>query len=199
MVAHAAQLTRDITMGDTAQHVASLPDTFDCSALYDEALDGEAQAYCRDKQTLYGIAANLQVVHLHAGRVQQVEWQLPSTQAHVTAVLHGLRKDGYTYAHMTVMDDAVDHTLDVLASLPLLTTPSARDQLDQRMFTLANRGDFRTARTYYFVDRPTFSLATQQTVTETISWLHAGTAPWVTVVAHEDMLSVTMHFPVHQR
>ncbi|MGF1689291.1 hypothetical protein L4C36_21905 [Photobacterium japonica] len=191
---HAAINHAAIQPGDTVQDVASLPYAFDCSALYQDTL-----TYCLDQQARFGINANLLVVHFHDEQVSRLEWQFPLTQASYTSVLNGLRKDGYSYAWLSVGKKEHEASLDVLAQLPTLTTESARNQLDQRMFTLANRGDFRTARTYYFVDRPAFSLATQQTVTETISWLHAGSAPWVTAVTHEDMISVTMHFPVHQR
>lgn len=193
-----------IQPGATVQDVASLPYAFDCSALYQETL-----TYCLDQQAFLGIDANLLVVHFHDEQVSRLEWQLPLTQASYTSVLNGLRKDGYSYAWLFVEKLSVERlsvdegnyeaSLDVLAELPSLTTDAARNQLDQRMFMLANRGDFRTPRTYHFVDRETFSLAQQQSITDTPTWLPSQPRPWMTVSVSEDGLRVEQTFPSSNR
>ncbi|GAL02257.1 hypothetical protein JCM19237_5150 [Photobacterium aphoticum] len=177
-----------IQPGATVQDVASLPYAFDCSALYQETL-----TYCLDQQAFLGIDANLLVVHFHDEQVSRLEWQLPLTQASYTSVLNGLRKDGYSYAWLFVDEGSHEASLDVLAELPSLTTEAARNQLDQRMFMLANRGDFRTPRTYHFVDRETFSLAQQQSITDTPTWLPSQPRPWVTVQVDGQQLTVIVN------
>ena len=177
-----------IQPGATVQDVASLPYAFDCSALYQETL-----TYCLDQQAFLGIDANLLVVHFHDEQVSRLEWQLPLTQASYTSVLNGLRKDGYSYAWLFVDEGSHEASLDVLAELPSLTTEAARNQLDQRMFRLANRGDFRTPRTYHFVDRETFSLAQQQSITDTPTWLPSQPRSWVTVQVDGQQLTVIVN------
>lgn len=188
-VAQAKALTPDIAFGDTEATVASLPLAFDCSAMFDERL-----TYCLDQQNLFGIDAELLVVHFDKQHVVDVQWQLPLTLANYNTALNGLRRDGYTFALLNVMGEK----LDVLAGLQMLDSQT----LDQQMFSLANHSDFTVLREYWFMDNRAFQHAYRNAISDVDTWLASGQArggfgdeQLVTFKVESDMITLTYRYP----
>ncbi|MGR5140348.1 hypothetical protein ACQKPX_01590 [Photobacterium sp. DNB23_23_1] len=167
-VTHATALLQEFEFGDSVDYVRSLPDSFDCSALYQTGIaedsEQENAAFCFDDANLFHTEGGMLTAFMADGVVDKVEYSLEVSLANYNAVLSGLRRQNYVFTQVTVGDE----TLDVLSGLKLLDTQT----LDDQLFTLINQADFSTQREFILLDHRNFKRALKAKIKSVDSWLN---------------------------
>jgi hypothetical protein len=166
-------LFNDIGFSDDFEQIASRPNAYECSDLYN------AEAYCLDRPSYYGISDLTLVVYSQLpstaieiggakplSTIKNVELKAPLTLANYNSLLASLRRDGYVFSYLEVNGQH----LDVLAGLQTLD----RQSLDDQMFILANSATYSTQRKYLMMDKTTFSRAYQKGYRSIKQWRDIG-------------------------
>ncbi|MGR5063788.1 hypothetical protein [Photobacterium sp. DNB22_13_2] len=165
--ASAAALQQEFEFGDSVDFVRSLPDGFDCSALYQtgaaEESELEGVAFCFDEANLFHTEGGMLTAFMADNVVEKVEYTLEMSLANYNAVLSGLRRQNYVFTQVTIGGE----TLDVLSGLKLLD----RQTLDDQLFTLANQADFSSPREFILLDHRSFKRALKADIKSLDSWL----------------------------
>ena len=158
-------LQQDFEFGDSVDYMRSLPEGFDCSALYqtDDGVESEGVAFCFDQTNLFSTQDGMLTAFISEGGVDRVEYRLEMTLANYNAVLAGLRRQNYVFAQVTVGGE----TLDVLSGLKVLD----QQTLDDQLFTLANHSDFSVRREFILLDHRSFKRALKADINSVASWL----------------------------
>ncbi|PSU35638.1 hypothetical protein [Photobacterium lutimaris] len=171
-VASTAALQQEFEFGDSADYVRSLPDAFDCSALYQadvaEESEQEGVAFCFDEANLFHTEGGMLTAFMADGAVGKVAYTLEMSPSNYSAVLSGLRRLNYVFTQVTVGNE----TLDVLSGLKLLD----RQTLDDQLFTLANHADFSVPREFILLDHRSFKRALKAGIKSVDSLLNDKTA-----------------------
>ncbi|WP_064607647.1 hypothetical protein [Photobacterium sp. J15] len=190
-LAYNPPLMGEFSFGDDAEYVRSLPDAFDCSALYNDQ-----PVICFDQRKDFNVAGGMAAVFLPDGKAKHVVFNAPLTQTNYNAILAGLRRQGMVFAHLNVSGEA----LDVLAGIRTLD----RQTLDDQMFALVNRYDFLVRREYLFMDKNAFQRAYQLGYRDIEHWLSADLSKdpqqraeerVVTMTVYEDQITLNFAFP----
>lgn len=166
-------LFNDIGFSDDFEQIASRPNAYECSDLYN------AEAYCLDRPSYYGISDLTLVVYSQLpstaveiggakplSTIKNVELKAPLTLANYNSLLASLRRDGYVFSYLEVNGQH----LDVLAGLQTLD----RQSLDDQMFMLANSASHSVQRKYLMMDKATFSRAYQKGNRSIKQWRNIG-------------------------
>lgn len=172
-ISSATALLQEVDFGDSVDYVRTLPDGFDCSALYqadvEEGSEQEGIAFCFDQTRLFHTEGGMLTAFMADGVVDKVEYTLDMSLANYNAVLSGLRRQNYVFTQVTVGDE----TLDVLSGLKLLD----RQTLDDQLFTLANQADFSSQREFILLDHRSFKRALKVNIKSVESWLNSKVVP----------------------
>lgn len=188
------RLFADISLNDSVEYVRSLPDIFDCSALYDDR-----EAYCLDQLREFNVDEGMLAVFPENGKARYAEYSVELTAANYNAVLAGLRRKGLVFTHLSIGGE----TLDVLEGIRSLD----RQTLDDQMFTLANRYDFTVSREYLFTDKGAFSYAYRKGYRNVEQWLasdpvqdrHKAHAKTVKMSVAREQIILTISYPFANR
>ncbi|MBC7001307.1 hypothetical protein BIZ37_01955 [Photobacterium sp. BZF1] len=169
-ISHANVFQQNFEFGDSADYMSSLPESFDCSALYQtsEGAESEGEAFCFDQTNLFNTQDGMLTAFISEGRVDAVEYMLEMSWANYNAVLAGLRRQNYVFAQVTVGGE----TLDVINGLKVLD----QQTLDDQLFTLANHSDFSVLREFILLDHRSFKRALKTDIKSVENWL-SGNSP----------------------
>ncbi|MDV5168020.1 hypothetical protein [Photobacterium rosenbergii] len=161
-------LQQDFEFGDSVDYMRSLPEGFDCSALYqtDDDVESEGGAFCFDQTNLFNTKDGMLTAFILEGGVDSVEYRLEMSLANYNAVLAGLRRQNFVFAQVTVGSE----TLDVLSGLKVLD----QQTLDDQLFTLANHSDFSVRREFILLDHRSFKRAVTADINSVDSWLEGN-------------------------
>ena len=190
----ASGLIPDIEFGESRDQISSLPQSFDCSALYHSDSEGDGHAYCFDNTGVFGLDDGLSTAFIVDGVVTRMQYRVAMTAANYNAVLAGLRRQQFVFARVAVGEE----TLDVLAGLAVLD----KQTLDDQLFTLVNQAEFAGRREFLMLDHRTFNRARRENIASMGKWLaheerlqDYGRSQMVRVVVEHDEIRVEASRP----